>query len=258
MKHLLLDKNEGLTLVTLNRPELHNAFNETMIAELKDLFQELESDSDTRVILMNGAGKSFCAGADLNWMKQMAGYSDKENKADALKLHEMLTAIDQCSKPVVAHVHGAVLGGGTGLVSVCDLAFAHEQTVFGFTEVKLGLIPAVISPFVLRKIGETNAREFFLTGEKFSALVAREMGMVQGVGETDELQIVLQGVIKQLMTSAPGAIAACKKLIRDVMSAKPEEVGEITSQRIAERRASDEGKEGMSSFLEKRKPSWVK
>ena len=258
MKHILLEKKDGLTLVTLNRPELHNAFNETMIGELANLFGELSSDPETRVILLNGAGKSFCAGADLNWMKEMASYTQEENLADAKRLHDMLESIDQCAKPVVAHVHGAALGGGTGLISVCDMVFAHEDSKFGFTEVKLGLIPAVISPFVIRKIGEANAREFFLTGERFSAPVAREMGLIQGVGTPDEIQAVLKEKIKQLKGSAPGAQAAAKELIRGVLAADPKKVGEYTSGQIAERRASAEGKEGMSSFLEKRKPSWLK
>lgn len=257
LQHLLLELKDGVALVTLNRPEIHNAFNDEMIYELTLVFQELAKAEAVRVVLLNAAGPSFCAGADLNWMKRMADYRFEENQADAKVLHNMLYAVMTCPKPVIAHVQGAALGGGVGLVAACDMAFAHEEALFGLSEVRLGLIPAVISPFVIRKIGETGASEFFLTGERFSAAVARDLGLVQGMGAPEEIRQVIQAKIAALKNCAPEAVAASKQLIREVVSSEWKNVGELTSQRIAERRESKEGREGMTAFLEKRKPNWV-
>lgn len=254
---LLVERDQGVTTVTLNRPELHNAFNELMIAELSRAFTEFGKDPETRVIVLTGAGESFCAGADLNWMKKVASYSPAQNKADALKLHKMLLAVYRCPKPVIARIEGAVMGGGTGLVAVADMAFASQDALFGFTEVRLGLIPAVISPFVIRKIGEANAREYFLTGERFTSLRAQEMGLIQYQGTPEYVYEKLQDKIKELKKGAPGALADCKKLIEKVAAQTLDKVGVFTSGQIAARRGSKEGKEGMVAFLTKRKPEWM-
>lgn len=254
---LLIERDQGVTTVTLNRPELHNAFNEAMIAELARAFAEFGKDPGTRVIVLAGAGESFCAGADLNWMKKVASYTPAQNKADALKLHKMLLAVYRCPKPVIARIDGAVLGGGTGLVAAVDMAFANQDALFGFTEVRLGLIPAVISPFVIRKIGEANAREYFLTGEKFTALRAQEMGLIQYQGTPEYVYEKLQDKIRELKKGAPTALADCKRLIEKVGGQALDKIGTYTAGQIAARRGSKEGKEGMVAFLTKRKPDWM-
>jgi methylglutaconyl-CoA hydratase len=253
---LLIERDQGATTITLNRPELHNAFNEKMIAELAKAFTSFSKDAETRVLILTGAGESFCAGADLNWMKKVASYSPAQNKADALSLHKMLLAVARCPKPVIALVNGAAIGGGTGLVAAADMAFADEGAMFGFSEVRLGLIPAVISPFVIRKIGESNAREYFLTGERFSAAKAQEMGLVQFNGTADFLREKVQHKIRQLKQGGPTALADCKALIEKVAGQPLDKIGSYTSGQIAKRRGSAEGKEGMIAFLTKRKPEW--
>jgi len=255
---LLVERDIGVTTITLNRPELHNAFNETMIAELHRAFTEFGREADTRVIVLTGAGESFCAGADLNWMKRVASYSPAQNKADALKLHKMLLAVYRCPKPVIARVNGATIGGGTGLLAAVDMAFADSAAGFGFSEVRLGLIPAVISPFVIRKIGEGNAREFFLTGERFSALKAQEMGLIQYQGNPEYLHEKMEEKLHMLQQGGPGALAACKQLIEKIGGEDLEKVGGFTSTQIARLRSSSEGKEGIVAFLTKRKPNWVR
>ncbi len=254
---LLLEHEAAVTTVTLNRPELHNAFNETMVAELSQVFSFLNHDGETRVVVLTGAGKSFCAGADLNWMKKIAGFTKKKNLADSEKFHQMLTAVFRCSKPVLAYVHGSTLGGGTGLVAAVDIALAEDDAVFGFSEVRLGLIPAVVSPWVIRKIGEKNAREYFLTGERFSAAKAQEMGLIQYHGASDVVREKLNEKIQMLKQGAPGALAECKRLIEINSSSRLEKLGPITATMIAKRRASAEGQEGIVAFLTKKKPNWV-
>ena len=254
---LLIERDLGVTTITLNRPELHNAFNETMIAELSRAFAEFGKDDGTRVIVLTGAGESFCAGADLNWMKKVASYRPAQNKADALRLHKMLLQIYRCPRPVIAKINGTVMAGGTGLVAAADMAFADHNVLFGFTEVRLGLIPAVISPFVIRKIGEANAREYFLTGERFTALKAQEMGLIQYQGAPDYVYEKIKDKINELKKGAPTALADCKKLIEKVGGQGLDKIGAFTSGQIAARRGSKEGKEGMIAFLTKRKPDWV-
>ncbi len=254
---ILVETSNILTTVTLNRPEVHNAFNEEMIAELTQAFLSLSKDPKTRVVLLMGNGPSFCAGADLHYMKKMAGFSFAKNQGDAKKLHRMLDSIYTCSKPVIVKAHGAVMGGGLGLVAAADMALAIEDTMFSFSEVRLGLIPAVISPFVIKKIGEGNAREYFLTAEKFSAQKACEMGLIQYRGIPEEIEEKLSQKIQSFKTVAPGAVADCKKLIQSVVGKTPTQALAITTRGIAKRRASVEGKEGMKSFFEKRKPNWV-
>lgn len=257
-KNLLLDIHDTVATITLNRPDLHNAFNEVMISELTDVFTGLSKDKKIRVILLTGAGNSFCAGADLVWMKKMARYSKAQNLADAKRLHCMLLTIYRCSKPTLAWVNGAAIGGGVGLVAAVDMAFAVNEASFRFSEVHLGLIPAVISPFVLRKIGEGAAREYFLTGEKFSARRAKQIGLLQDFGTTEEIHAAIEQKINFLCAVAPQAVAECKKLIEKVSETPLDKMGAVTPRLIAARRASAEGKEGMNAFLEKRKPSWAK
>ncbi|HKY64642.1 MAG TPA: enoyl-CoA hydratase-related protein [bacterium] len=253
---LLVERDQGVTTVTLNRPDLHNAFNEKMIAELSKAFGQFGKDKETRVIVLTGAGESFCAGADLNWMKKVAAYSPAQNKADAMTLHKMLLAIHRCPKPVIAEVNGAAVGGGVGLVAAVDMAFAVESAMFGFSEVRLGLIPAVISPFVIRKIGGSHAREFFLTGERFSAAKAQEMGLIQFNGGLEFVREKVQHKIRQLKQGGPTALADCKVLIEKVAGQPLDKIGSYTAGQIAKRRGSAEGKEGMVAFLTKRKPEW--
>jgi len=255
--HLLLEKNDGVLTVTLNRPELHNAFNEEMIAELSQAFTQLSKDKEVRVVVLTGAGESFCAGADLNWMKEMAGFTKAQNLADAKRLNRMFLSIYRCPKPVLAHVNGGTMGGGTGLVSCVDIALAEEKAFFAFSEVRLGLLPAVISPYVLRKIGEANAREYFLTAERFSAKQAREMGLINFFGSGNAVKEKLAEKIKMLKQGAPGALAGSKKLIEKVVGLPLEKAETVTAPLIAERRSSVEGQEGMVAFLTKRKPNWL-
>jgi len=255
---ILIEQESGLATLTLNRPQIHNAFNDEMILELTRAFKELSGDVQTKLVLLTGAGNSFCAGADLNWMKKMAGYEFDKNVEDAKQLHQLLLTVYECPKPVVAHVNGSAIGGGVGLVAAVDMAYADEEAQFGFSEVRLGLIPAVISPFVIRKIGEANAREFFLTGERFSAQKARHMGLIQEMGSPEDLEEILFRKISALKKGGAEALSECKKLIHNVEGVPLAKVGSETARYIAERRASDEGQKGMEAFLNKRNPPWVK
>lgn len=256
-QHILLEAEDGVATLTLNRPELHNAFNEEMIGEMTKAFTDLSKDPRVRVVVLTGAGASFCAGADLHWMKKMAGFTKAQNLADAKRLNQMLMSVYRCAKPVIAHVNGAAIGGGTGLVSAADIAIAEEGAVFSFSEVRLGLIPAVISPLVIRKIGEANAREYFLTAERFSAAKAQEMGLIQHHGSPDFIREKIQEKISLLKQAAPGALAAAKKLVENLFSLPLSKAEAFTTKLIAERRASVEGQEGMVAFLTKRKPKWM-
>jgi methylglutaconyl-CoA hydratase len=231
--------------VTLARPERRNAFDAALIAELADAFADV---GDVRAVVLAGEGPSFCAGADVEWMRASADLSYEENVEDALRLRAMLEAIDSCPAPVVALVHGHALGGGAGLVACADVAIAEAETVFAFSEVKLGIVPAVISPFALAKIGPGAARRYFVTGERFDAWNALWMGLVQEV--TVEPERALEDVLRELATAGPEATRAAKELARAALP--PEE----TARRIAERRTSAEGQEGLRAFLERRRPSW--
>jgi methylglutaconyl-CoA hydratase len=251
--------------VTLNRPEVRNAFNEELIAELTawaesvtpfDSAQGRVADA-ARVAVLSGAGKVFCAGADLTWMAKMVAYTHEENVRDARAMARMFDALDRLPIPLIGRIHGAALGGGAGLAAVCDIVVAAEDASFAFTEVKLGILPAVISPFVLAKIGRSAARELFLTGARFSAARAREIGLVHAVGEEHELDRVVAKYVNDLITSAPEAVAAAKRLIATVATSPPAGATEYTIDAIAERRASPEGQEGMTAFLAKRLPSWI-
>ncbi len=248
----------GVAVVTLNRPDLHNAFNETLIAELTELLNVLDTDDDVRVVVLAGSGKSFCAGADLNWMKKMASYGPAENLADAQALALMLRTLSGLSKPTVARVHGAAYGGGVGLTACCDIAIAAIEASFALSEAKLGLIPATISPYVIEAIGARQARRYFLTGERFDAAEAFRIGLVHDIVPITELDDRVNDVLGKLLLAGPRAQMECKALIRGVAH-RPIDAAVIggTAEHIAAVRASTEGKEGVAAFLDKRAASWV-
>ena len=243
--------------VTLNRPEVRNAFDEALIAELTAWAEAVTPEGPARVAVLAGAGKAFCSGADLAWMSKMVAYTRDENVRDARAMARMFEALDRLPIPLVGRVHGAALGGGIGLAAVCDIVVAAEDAVFGFTEVKLGIIPAVISPYAIAKIGRSAARELFLTGARFSARRAREIGLVHAIGDEAELDRMIAKHVNDVMTAAPGALAAAKALIADVSSRHGAAATDLTVDAIAERRVSGEGQDGMRAFLEKRSPSWL-
>jgi methylglutaconyl-CoA hydratase len=248
----------GVAVVTLNRPDLHNAFNETLIAELTELLNVLDADDDVRAVVLAGSGKSFCAGADLNWMKKMAGYGPAENLADAQALALMLRTLNGLSKPTVARVQGAAYGGGVGLTACCDIAIAAIEASFALSEARLGLIPATISPYVIEAIGARQARRYFLTGERFDAAEAYRIGLVHDIVPIAELDDRVNELLGQLLLAGPRAQMECKALIRGVAH-RPIDAAVIggTAEHIAAVRASPEGKEGVAAFLDKRAASWV-
>ena len=250
--------DQGRATVTLNRPEMHNAFDEALIAGLQETFTGLSENPDVRVIVLTAEGKSFCAGADLNWMKRMSSYSYEENITDGKALAGMLHTIATCSKPVIGQVQGPAYGGGVGMVSVCDIAVASEKARFIFSEVKLGITPATISPYVVAAIGQRQAHRYFLTAELFDAATAFELGLVHQVVTPEKLADTVDGIVATMMNNSPAAMAAGKELIGAVAN-KPidQSVLDDTAKRIADVRATDEGKEGIQAFLEKRKPAWV-
>jgi methylglutaconyl-CoA hydratase len=243
--------------VVLHRPDVHNAFNETMIAELTDSFLTFGSRTDVRAILLTATGKSFSAGADLNWMRKMAGFSDAENRADALGLATMLRTIYACPKPVVARIQGDAYGGGVGLIAATDIAIAAETARFSLSEVKLGLIAATISPYVIRAIGERAAHRYLITAERFDSREAHRIGLVHQIAPDDKLEENVQSLLHRLLQNSPNAVAESKRLVREVVDQPvSDELLEDTARRIARVRASDEGKEGVRAFLEKRRPLW--
>jgi methylglutaconyl-CoA hydratase len=250
--------HERVATVTLDRPDVRNAFNEATIAELALAFDELGRDEDVRAIVLAANGSAFCAGGDLNWMKQMAGYSDAENLADAAKLADMLRTIYLCPKPVVARIQGDCYAGGMGLVAACDIAVAVDEANFCLSEVKLGLIPATISPYVIKAMGENAARRYFLTAERFSAREAHRIGFVHEVVPAADLDATVAAIIKALVGNSPNAVKEAKVLVRDMVG-RPVDNALLadSAERIAAIRASSEGREGVASFLEKRKPSWL-
>ena len=257
MSNLLVEKKEGVARITLNRPEVRNAFDDALIASLKNCFSELEADKSTRIVVLAGNGPAFCAGADLNWMKRMAGYGYEENLADARLLADMLAALDRLPKPTIARVHGAAFAGGTGLVAACDIAIGTPQAKFCFSEAKLGLSPATISPYVMRAIGERAARRYFLTAEVFDAAEACRIGLLSACVSSNQLDSSVEEIIKHLLAGGSEAHAKIKELIRAVGGrAVDAALVADTARRIAEIRVSPEGREGIASFLEKRKPSW--
>jgi methylglutaconyl-CoA hydratase len=257
-RSLRLERRGPVARVTLARPDVRNAFDDGLIEELTRAFREAGDDPDVRVVVLSGEGASFCAGADVAWMRKAGGYSRAENEADAGKMARMLRGIDACPKPVVALAHGAAIGGGVGLVAAADIAIAAEGTVFSLAEVKLGILPSVISPYVLRAIGPRSARDLFLTGDRFDAREAHRIGLVHRVVPAEELEEAGRRKVASLLSSGPEAVGVAKRLIEDVTGRNPEEAMPLTVRTIAERRASAEAKEGLTAFLEKRKPSWAK
>ncbi len=245
-----------VTTVTLNRPSVRNAFNETLIAELTDFAASVPTDGSVRVVILRGAGASFCAGADLQWMSKMAAYTRDENLADASVAARMFLAIDSLPLPVIGRVHGAALGGGAGLAAVCDVVVAAEDAMFGFTEVVLGILPAMISPYVVRKIGLSAARDWCLSGARFSAATAKQIGLVHDVVAEDRLDLTVDRYVQQFLKAAPSAVANTKALLRQIAGRAPGDVLPLTVEAIANQRVSPEGQEGMRAFLEKRPPSW--
>jgi methylglutaconyl-CoA hydratase len=255
---LKVELDKHVARVTLDRPDVHNAFNEELIKLITDAFTELGKREEVRAIILAGNGKSFCAGADLNWMKRMVEYSHEQNVEDARAAARMFLAIAKCPKPVIARIHGAALGGGSGLAAACDIAIAVESAQFGFTEVKLGILPAVISPFVIVRIGSARAREFFITGERFLAAVAQNIGLIQHVVAHDfALDALIESKISQILTSAPHAVAAAKELVFGVAARTLETSLDYTAETIARVRAGEEGQAGMKAFLERQKPPWI-
>jgi len=256
LERLELQIEPPVARIWLNRPDVRNAFDGLMVSELRRVLFGLRSEDGVRVIVLGGRGAAFCAGADLHWMKAMAGFSRDENLREAQSLADLFFTVYESPKPVVARVHGAALGGGAGLVAACDLPVAALGTRFGFTEVRLGIIPAVVSPYVIGKIGESAARELFLTGERFEAVRAAEIGLVRAAVPEEDLDATVEGRVEELLHAGPQAVAEAKALIREVAWRRVESVQRYTVERIADLRISDEGQEGMRAFLEKRKPSW--
>jgi methylglutaconyl-CoA hydratase len=253
----LKTSDRGIASVTLNRPEQHNAFDDGMIAELVELLGQLEQDDRVRVLVLRAAGKSFSAGADLNWMRRMADYDLAQNTDDAMQLAELMRRLNCFPKPTIALVQGATYGGGVGLIACCDIAIASKQALFCLSEVKLGLIPAVISPYVIEAIGARAARRFMLTAERFSAEQACRLGLVHQVVEAQELDKTLDSILEFLLAAGPAAQAAAKDLIRAVSNQPIDsDIIQNCAQRIARIRATSEAREGLDAFLEKRKPNW--
>jgi len=256
---ILTEVDGAVGILTLNKAERHNAFDEVLIAEITAGLRELEADPRVRAVVLSSTGKSFCAGADLNWMKRAAGYTPEENLTDARKLAELLRTLNELAKPTIARVQGPAYGGGVGLIAACDIAVATYDALFALTEVKLGILPAVISPYVLAAIGERYGRRYMLSAERFSAAEAYRIGLLHEIvpGE-EQLDEALGEIIDSLLKNGPQAQAECKALIR-VVAGQPIDEMTIaeTTQRITRVRASPEGREGLAAFLEKRKPSWI-
>jgi methylglutaconyl-CoA hydratase len=257
----LTTRNDGaVEYLTLNRPEVRNAFNEGMIEELTGWAAHARAsaiDGTLRAVVLSGAGKTFCAGADVSWMAKTITYTREDNQRDALAASRMFQAIDTLPVPVIGRIHAAAIGGGAGLAAVCDIVVAEEHATFGFTEVRLGIIPAVISPFVLAKIGRSAARELFLTGTRFPAARAREIGLVHAVVPAGDLDATVVRYVDEVLSAAPQAVAHAKALIADVWGRTFPHAEVITANAIALRRVSGEGQEGLRAFLEKRVAGWT-
>jgi methylglutaconyl-CoA hydratase len=257
-RHLLLERRDRVDYLTINRPEVRNALNDEVIAELRHAAADLAARGDVRVVVLGGAGPVFSAGADVAWMSKTVAYSEQENLKDALALSHAFTALDSLPAPLIGRIQGAALGGGAGLAAVCDIVVAEELTVFGFTEVKLGIIPATIGPFVLAKIGRSAARELFLTGTRFTAERARDIGLVHAVVAAGSLDEAVNRYVQELLTAGPEAVQHAKALIATLWGLPIAEAGPVSAAAIAARRVSAEGQEGLRAFLDKRKPGWVR
>jgi methylglutaconyl-CoA hydratase len=254
---LRLEREGARARVVLARPEVRNAFNAELIARLRDTFLGLADEPDVRVVILEGEGKTFCGGADVNWMRGSLELSEDANVRDAEAMSDMYRAIDRCPKPVIAKVHGAAVGGGAGLCAVADVVVAESETVFGFTETKLGIIPAVISPFAIAKIGVSHARRFFLSGERFDALRAQAIGLVHEVCGLDALDGTVDAIAREFDSAGPSAVAAAKALIPAVRAASYDETRALTARAIARQRTTAEGQEGLRAFLERRAAAWA-
>lgn len=256
--HITTRRDGSVERLTLNRPEVRNAFNDAMIAELTAWADGIAGDRQVRAVVIAGSGRTFCAGADIAWMARTADYTEAENVEDASRASRLFAAIDTLPVPVIGRVHGAAIGGGAGLAAVCDVVVCEPEATFGFSEVKLGIIPAVISPFVLRKIGRSAARELFLTGRRFTAQHALDVGLVHTIVPSSELDAAVDAVVREVLSAGPEAIAAIKRLIADLASAPDDDEAQgLTASALARRRVSVEGQEGLRAFLEKRPPRWT-
>jgi methylglutaconyl-CoA hydratase len=256
-QYLLTRRDGAVEHVTLNRPDVRNAFNEVLIAELTAWADDVRADRGVRVAVLRGEGPHFSAGADIAWMRRMGAASEHENREDAARVFAMFSALDTLPVPLVGRVHGAAIAGGTGLAAVCDIVVATEESTFGFTEVRVGILPAAISAFAVAKIGPSAARELFLTGARFSAVRARELGLVHAVVSEAELDATIDGYVTGLLAGAPTAIAAAKTLIRTVAWRPAADVAAFSCEQIARQRTSPDGQEGLTAFLEKRPPAWA-
>jgi methylglutaconyl-CoA hydratase len=257
MPSILTERDGPILRITLNRPEIRNAFDEEVIASLTAIASDAAQDQHLRAVVLAGSGKAFCAGADVAWMAKAVAYTHRENLSDAEDLARMLERLDMLPVPLIARIQGAALGGGVGLAAVCDIAIAAEDAVFALSEVKLGILPAVVAPYVLRKIGVSAARELFLTGRRFGAARATEIGLVHEVVPAAELDAAIAGRVGEILSAGPRGLATAKALIRTIAGAHPKDVIGLTTNTIAAQRVSEEGQEGLRAFLEKRKPSWI-
>lgn len=253
---IAIHREKDVSTIVLNRPEVHNAMNEKLMKELTNCFKELSEDDDVKIIILTGNGKSFCAGADLNWMKSMAKYSEEENIKDSRLLLDLYESIYSCPKPVIGRVNGHAFGGGLGLFAVCDLTIAVPNCKFAFSEVKLGIIPSVISTYIVRRIGLANMRRLFITGERFESKYAKEIGLIDYVATEEEIDSTIQKYVKILRSSGPNAIKEVKNLIDNCEKLSVDEYKEFTVKKISDLRVSKEGQEGINAFLEKRKSKW--
>ena len=250
--------SRGVATITLSRPEIHNAFDDTVVAALSDAFAKAADDNGVRAVILASTGKSFCAGGDLNWMRRMATYGYEENLRDSNLLAEMLRRLNTMPKLTIARVQGAAFGGGVGLVSCCDVAVAAPEAAFCLSEVKVGMIPATISPYVINAIGERASRRYFTTAEMISAEKAQELGLVSEIAEAEQLDETIEGILKSVLRNGPRGVGEAKRLVLDYANQQiSADIIADSSKRIAETRGSDEGQEGLTAFLEKRKPNWI-
>jgi methylglutaconyl-CoA hydratase len=257
MSFILTERDGAVLRLTLNRPDVRNAFDEELIAALTRAATAAADDSTLRAVVLGGSGKTFCAGADIGWMAKAIAYTHHENLNDAESVVRMLERLDTLPLPLVGRIQGAALGGGVGLAAVCDVVIAAEDAVFALSEVKLGILPAVVAPYILRKIGVSAAREYFLTGARFGAVRAKEIGLVNEVVPEEELDAAVERRLVEILAAGPKAIGIAKALIREIAGANPRDVIGLTTNAIAAQRVSEEGQEGLRAFLEKRKPSWI-
>jgi methylglutaconyl-CoA hydratase len=257
-QHIEVDQRGAVRWLWLSRPEVRNAFNDALITEISSAFAAVESSPETRVVVVTSRGPAFCAGADLNWMRSMANFSHADNHADALKVARMFAAVHACSRPVIARVQGDAFGGGVGLAAACDIVVAAEGAMFALSEVKLGIVAATISPHLVRAMGARQAARYMLTGEKFTALQARTLGLVHEVTLMEGLDREVERLVHHLLAASPAALAATKRLLADVVETPMDDVLlAATAKCIADARVSPEGREGIAAFLEKRAPSWA-